>query len=403
MTDLDFAHDVCLVLFGMDVAGLNLSTWPEPWLKMLHLAQESKPDLAEFERRVLAEFNGTGQHFADTVLTQVRQEKAATKTFERYDLYDFIKRPDKEWLLDKFLGVNDFGMLFGPPGKGKTFVTLDLIFSLITGQVFAGQFGVKRPLRVLYCTDEGIDGLKHRLLALMQRYNPPRDSFAICLTMPQLFLDVETGWKHFVAENADFKPDLIILDTLFNAMVGAKENVADDASVAIHNAKAIKAAMHCAMLFLHHSNKGGDWPRGTSAWMGSMDLIAQIDNFTLSCFKAKDGPTFTSLGFELEAQGESVVVKWTGVKESVDGPGSLGEVAYQFLKTNAGQKYTARELGQIFDVSQSSLKREIDKFVARGLVQAAPRNPNIQASSANPTVYWVADPHAGIKFGGLNV
>lgn len=402
----EIAHLVNCILSGQNISTVNMADWPAPWPRLAQIAAECEGNPFEFQRLVEIEFNGSGGEYVKQVLADEEKPIAGPgeteKVFRTFDVFDFVKRPDKEWLIDKFLGRNDFGMLFGPPGKGKTFVTLDMIFALITGQQFAGKFDIAKPVKVLYCTDEGVDGLKQRLLSLLQRYNPAPGLFRVCIDMPQLFLDCETSWKKFIEEQADFDPDLVVLDTLFNAMVGARENVADDASVAIHNAKAVKTALGCSLLLDHHSNKAGEWPRGTSAWIGSMDLIAQIDNGTMACFKAKDGPQFEALGFELEAVGESVIPKWTGVSKSLTGPGALGEIAFEFLRANQGQHFTARELAQIFEVHQTSLKRELDKYVGRGLIKAAPRNPNLQPSSVNPTLYTVLDPHAGVTFSNLS-
>lgn len=407
---MDYAAEVYKILRGAILP--DTTGWPPDWVRIVKLADEAQLSFDDFYRMVLAEFNGTGQPYVDAVRrysstpADSARQGEMKRVFTLFTPEQIRTRPPKKWIVKNFLGEHDFAMIFGPSGRGKTFVTFDLILSLVSQSRFADYFDITRPAKVLYCTDEGIEGLPARLIAVEQKYGVQASAswLRFCLLVPQLFMDIETNTNQFItdvlAAATDFKPDFVVIDTLFNATVGAKENVADDASIAIHNAKTIRDTLDCGIILLHHSNKAGEWPRGTSAWIGSMDLIVQIDNNSFSCFKAKDAPSFTSLTFELESTGDSAIVNWAGIREPTE---LLGEAAYQYLLGQPNVKVSAKELADMFEVHQTSLKRELDKYVKRGLVQSALKLPNSPGSKFNPTVYWVPDPRAGITFGGLNV
>lgn len=405
MNRQEYIELICRILMGSSEPVER--PLPDPvFNQVVGFAIETRPNLDAWRDMCYASLNGQAEPIIADVFAIIRAEARQGEVKPTFDLLSFealLARPPKEWIFEKLLGVRDFAMMFGLPGSGKTFIGLDMIMAMITGRDFAGHFKNIRPAKVLYCTDEGVEGLPARFKAVAEQYGvkPDPGLLRICLTMPQLFLDVETGWQHFLNDVVgNFEPDFIFLDTLFNTMVGAKENVADDASVAIHNAKAIRDALKCGLGWFHHANKANEWPRGTSAWIGSMDLIIQTDAGVLSCFKAKDAPGFTSLAFEIVGTDDSAIIKWTGLKEQAE---SMGEVIFQFLRANPGQQYTAKELADIFDIaSTSNIPRLLASPVARHLIKTTLRNLERPASKTNPMLYYCPDPHAGITFSSLN-
>ena len=85
--------------------------------------------------------------------------------FRPISLEELLKMPSKEWLVEHLFGAKDLGMIYGPPGCGKTFVIIDLIYSMCLGEKWANKFDIKRPLTVWYCAGEGISGLQARFAA----------------------------------------------------------------------------------------------------------------------------------------------------------------------------------------------------------------------------------------------
>lgn len=243
-------------------------------------------------------------------------------TFKRLTLAELVKRPSKSWLIENLIGQQDIAMIFGDAGTGKTFATVDLIFSVILGREFAGKFRIERPLNVAYTASEGIGGLPQRFAAAANRYQADLNqaNFNSFLDVPQLFDEKAlTSVYTFVNDWRDFYNtplDLLIIDTLHGATWGADENQSKDAGLILRAMKYAKDTLGCAVLLIHHANRQGTY-RGSSALHGAMDTMFQTKTvtesvFTLECFKQKDAERFRPLFFRLapEHYSQSVYVEW---------------------------------------------------------------------------------------------
>src|SRR5690606_18401473 len=108
--------------------------------------------------------------------------------FTPYSFDQLLKMPPKEWLLDQVFGAGDIGMIYGPPGCGKTFVVIDMIVRLCTGQKWANGFDVTRRLNVAYCAGEGIGGLPSRFAAIARHHDIANlENFVFYPIPPQLY------------------------------------------------------------------------------------------------------------------------------------------------------------------------------------------------------------------------
>lgn len=288
---------------------------------------------------------------------------------------DFANRPAKEWLVDGVLGVNDLAMLFGESGSAKTFVALDMLFTLIAGRTFAKRFDVPRPASAVYFTNEGHAGLGARLRAAMQFYSPSPDELnrlRVVTRVPQLFqrdtdasvaglLDV---WPDLAESGVvPSTPDVVVVDTLFGAAVGADENSAKDFTRIFESLSALRRELGCCVLLVHHTAKNGEKYRGSSAILGELDTQIKAakagrGRFTLSCEKLKDGEPWPVQGFDLVSVGlDSVRVDWTGdaVNRAGDRVTNADRVV-EFLGEHAGESFTAADIADALGLHGGTAK-----------------------------------------------
>ncbi len=89
--------------------------------------------------------------------------KQARPRFTLYSVKDLEELPDPAWLIEDLLPEGGLAELYGKPGVGKSFLSLDWALSLAAGVPWLG-----RPLNqadVVYVSAEGGRGLKKRIAA----------------------------------------------------------------------------------------------------------------------------------------------------------------------------------------------------------------------------------------------
>lgn len=321
-----------------------------------------------------------------------------------------LTMPPKQWIINQVLGKGDLGMIYGAPGCGKTFVVIDMIFAACLGQQFAMRFGVDQPLNVAYCAGEGISGLPNRFAAAAEFYeNEDIPNFTFFAVTPQLYTgeDVafETNIRQFVSEwkgrqaEGQAEPlDMLVIDTLHSATAGADENSAKDMGLVLKLAKDAATELGCAVLLVHHTNKGGTAERGSSALRGAMDCMIEIRRISdtgtkavMHCAKLKDDEAWKDQTLDLIESGDSVRVWWDLPSESgLTGKGAESKVKMlAFMQSQPNKKFTAKILGEVAGASQSQAIKVLAKMVSDGECVSELMDTTKPNSNRNPLTYKV--------------
>ncbi|MHB9132618.1 MAG: AAA family ATPase [Armatimonadota bacterium] len=285
-----------------------------------------------------------------------------------------LKEP-REWLVEGLISRGERGMLFGDPSTGKTLLALELSIALAAGVPTwcGGSFNVGTPRNVIYCTAEGLDGLRKRLYALAEYYRKsgfilPRENLRIVRTEPQLFdTSVSHSFLNFITacKGAGLDAvDLVIVDTLNLAILGADENSNTDASRIIQNIGRLRDELGCAVLLIHHTGKNGLY-RGASAYRGNLDFLLEIKSAgqgkgILHCYKLKDAEPFADQVYRLipcdTPLGTTVHVQWEGVLHR-EGGQSIFDQVRAFLNDNAGEWFTAENISSSLGIDPKCVWR----------------------------------------------
>lgn len=198
--------------------------------------------------------------------------------------------------------------LYGAPGSGKSFIALDLAFSLATGKGWCGH-DVEAG-HVLYVVGEGGFGLHPRAKAWMKHHNvgiaPERLRFD--LSEIDLFQEesVETfikDIKRLYKKQVNAPLQLIIFDTLARTASTMDENSNRDMTRVIKNIGAIQRELRCAAMLVHHTGKNSGQERGASALRGASDTMMKVersanDRISLTFNKQKDREDGLIYGFK---------------------------------------------------------------------------------------------------------
>lgn len=309
-------------------------------------------------------------------------------TFELLSFDELLAMPPKSWLIDQVIGNGDLGVFYGPPGSGKTFAIIDLMVSACLGQQWAQRFDATKRLNVAYCAGEGLGGLPERFRAAGKHYGVTSGlpEFFFSPLVPQLHVSqdentasgIDTFIRDWQTRNGG-ELDLLVIDTLHSASVGADENSSQDMGRVLSAAKRAISALGCAVLLVHHSNKAGTGERGSSALRGASDFMIEFKKsgtkYAMYCEKLKDGGEWKSQTFELAAiEGcQSVFVAWDA-PGGEDGDGrktGTGDDILNLLAENPSESLTAKSISDALDSTQQAVNRvmprlEKEKCVSRG-------------------------------------
>jgi len=284
------------------------------------------------------------------------------------------KIPPPEFLINPLLPQPGVGLLYGPPTRGKTFLSIAWALSVGTGTPWEanGGYAVQRGL-VIYVAAEGAHGLAKRVQAWEAWNGCTADGV---LWYPQPVSLITTGSVVTFADAvAPHEPALIILDTLARCSVGGDENSAKDMGLVVESLGFLARELNCTTLGVHHSRKDGSEYRGSSALLGAVDTAIELTgdgrSMSLSCFKQKDAAPFPPVELELHEVEVScvlrgVAVTTTGWERSDD----LLDLICQVAATEAiatGRLRTMAE--ESLKIPERSYYRLIGGLVEKGFAQ----------------------------------
>lgn len=234
----------------------------------------------------------------------------APEPMEFFPLSALLSEPQApQWLIRGYLEKNTLAVLYGPSGVMKTFVALDMAFSISAGLPWHGV-PTANPGPCFYVAGEGYRGLGKRLkaLTLVHKVNVENVHFFTSRQAAHLLSaasESELTEALRVWSEQFGKPSLVVFDTLNRCFGPGDENRTADMTQFITVLDRIRSEFGCAVLVIHHSGvRGKDRGRGSSALPASVDTELQLTKAgnirTLSCTKMKDHEEPPSFAFEPE-------------------------------------------------------------------------------------------------------
>ena len=282
--------------------------------------------------------------------------------------------PRPRYLIDGILPRPGVGMIYGPSGKGKTFVATSLGLSVGSGTAWEADDSYKVDQgTVVYVAAEGAHGLPIRIAA-WEEWNDVTAHGVLWYPGPlQLLKVIEVD--AFAQALTPHQPALIVFDTLARCCVGGDENSAKDMGTAVEALAFLSRQLGCTCLVVHHTRKDGGDYRGSGALLGAVDTAIEIGaadrGFAMRCEKQKDAAPFPTINLELHPVGGSCAIRGvaltsTGLDRADDLLDLVCQVsAIEAIPSGQLKAMTEKDLG----ISRRSYFRLIKGLVERGFVQ----------------------------------
>lgn len=187
-------------------------------------------------------------------------------------------------LVPKLLTSVGLYMLAAAPKSFKSYLMYDLCYAIATGTEFLKRFPVKQGRVVYYQCEEPISTVTARLLEMgfsrnRSNYHLVKDNVRV-----EREFDIQYGLGKLQTLINEFKPDLIIFDTLrrISATVAVSENSADFSKY-LYALQRLMIQNETCGLVLHHTNKsqnatGLNKISGSGSIPGGTDGAIVIEN-----------------------------------------------------------------------------------------------------------------------------
>ena len=220
-------------------------------------------------------------------------------------IFDLSQLAPGEWLVKGVMPAGQLYSIYGASGSGKTFVALDLAFSIAMGRSWRGN-RVKRG-RVVIIAAEGGTGIGKRGEAYARHHGIDlRDADVHVITAAPNFLE-EMDVAEVIAEiKALGDVVAVFVDTVAQVSPGANENTSEDMGRVLASMRLIAEAINALVVAVHHAGK--DLSKGARGWSGfraAMDGQMEVTRHEngsreLRLDKMKDGEDGLRWGFKLE-------------------------------------------------------------------------------------------------------
>lgn len=296
-------------------------------------------------------------------------------------------------MIEGLFEVNGLVMVAGPPGSYKSFLAISWMLSMASGREWCGR--KTQPAKVLYALGEGKASLFKRIQAWCiyngledHEINRIDENFRTTFEVPQMGVKLSVSTMLGELDEARFRPEVIVVDTLARSFVGMDENTQQDTGLWVEQADRLRQLGY-TVIVLHHTAKNTEFGvkyRGSTAIMGAMDTAMTLvrespasDNVILTVTKQKDND-----------EGRPVYFRKTAVPIPDSKKSSIVLVPYQ------KQDERARDDGEELDRLITDLlivPYESDRARAREVAKAF----NITESAAAMRISRVRKGHEGDK------
>ncbi len=308
--DLDFVRGRTVVILpDNDEPGRKCATKAFDAVK----AAGGKPYIVELPdlpvRGDVIDWSGTREDLISLVSDTINKAAKPPKPW-LIPANDFLCKPSPpRWIVRDLFEEGAFGMIHGPSGSGKSFVTIDIAMHIACAQQDWHGSLVGKHGPVVYLAGEGHYGMRRRLAAWIKHYGQETKLAKLHVSQSGCDLDQADGYRQTIEaiRSLPEQPILIIVDTLHRFLSG-DENSAKDARAMISACDRLREEFSCALVLVHHTGVNAEAQhraRGSSAWKGAVDFEFSVEAkkkaITMTSRKAKDGPEAAPRHFAFHA------------------------------------------------------------------------------------------------------
>lgn len=207
-------------------------------------------------------------------------------------LSEIPSRSPSDFIIDGLIFCGEMSLVYGPSGVGKSAIVMDMLYRASAGLTVAGR--QTREVDVFWFPTENLAGHCHRLMVTSynlnglskvrgEHYVPTGQLNLLGTEAREMLAGVSVKLLKEKANNNRLQ--ILVVDTLSQAIAGADENGSAAMSEVIFNLKSLmieNPELH--VMIVHHSGKKKEnGPRGHSSLFAAMDscfFVSSVKNYS---------------------------------------------------------------------------------------------------------------------------
>jgi len=172
----------------------------------------------------------------------------------RLDSLELISTHPPEWRVNGIISTDDYGVLAGPKGVGKTFAMLDLAVAVALGTPWFGRFDTEQAPVLVFTSEDSRARLWRRADAIVRSRGRDAEELEGELFIHPLSFSAVTDLPRLGAELEAIGPGLVLLDPAYRYMNGVRAQLFDMGAVLTPLQESCMAA-GAPLIVGHHYNR----------------------------------------------------------------------------------------------------------------------------------------------------
>jgi len=285
-------------------------------------------------------------------MTQLIETEEAPPRFKLETAAQLLSKPEPKlsWLIENMWVDKSRGLIAGNPGVGKTWLALDMLISVASGQLCLGKYAVQQGAVLLVEEEASELNLSRRLHCLARARGLKDSDLQNLFLLTRQYAKVPKDMKDIYSLVVENEIKLVVFDSL-RRFHGAEENSSSEMQVVLDSFGRLNTMSEASVVLIHHLSKGGretdkrpifERLRGSSDLWAWRDCILGMEgeedaNEALCSFQFRDAEAQSPIRIKRAVDGESGAISMVagGIEESEEFKEKT-ELILNYMKTQYG-------------------------------------------------------------------
>lgn len=309
-------------------------------------------------------------------------ESTGAFSFKPESISELLSKPEPpiEWLIDSIWVDKSRGLIAGNPGVGKTWLALEMLISVATGQPCLGKYPVRQGAVLLLEEESSILNLSRRAHTMARGRGLKDTDLSHFFHITRQFIKIPQHERELIAYMKQREIKLVVFDSL-RRFHGVDENSSEKMQPVLDSFARINIETSASIVLIHHLSKLQDKSskgvferlRGTSdlwAWRDCLiGMEGEEEAETATCsFQFRDAESTKQIQVNrvIDDETGAVTLKALDMTESPEFVQKT-VAATEFITTQYGSAFLT-DVAKALDGRKSDNLKAIKLMVKRGIL-----------------------------------